>query len=65
MTMNNWVNSGKIKFVVINGKGNHVVYAIPATEVERKLKEEKKIVKDAIIGTFKQYGDVLEKLADE
>ena len=47
------------------GKGNHVVYAIPATEVERKLKEEKNIVKVAINGTFKQYGDVLEKLADE
>jgi len=65
MTMNNWIHSGKIGYIVIKGDGNYVTYAIPVKEVEKKLKEEKNIVKVAIMGTYKQYGDVLEKLADE
>ena len=65
MTIYNWIKSGKIDFIEIDGGNNYVSYAIPASEVENKTKADRQVVKGAIKGTFKQYGPVLDKLADE
>ena len=65
MTIYNWINSGKIDFIKIDGGNNYFSYAIPANVVEKKIKADQAIVKGAIQGTFNQYGAVLDKLADE
>ena len=65
MTIYNWIESGKIDFIKIDGGNNYFSYAIPVSAVEKKTKADSAIVKGAIEGTFKQYGPVLDKLADE
>ena len=65
MTIYNWIESGKIDFIRIDGGNNYFSYAIPMSEVEKRIKADTAVVKGAIEGTFKQYGPVLDKLADE
>jgi len=67
VTVYNWIKSGKIDFIEIDAGNNAVSYAIPRKEVEKIVKNKIKnnIVKKAINRTFKEYGDVLDKLADE
>ena len=65
MTIYNWIKSGKIDFIEINGGDDYFSYAIPENEIDKKTKADKAIVRGAIEGTFKQYGPVLDKLADE
>jgi len=64
MTIYNWIHSERIKFITINGKNNAISYAIPSDEITR-LAPTHNVVKEAIKRTFNQYGDALEKLADE
>jgi len=64
MTIYNWIKSGKIDFIKIEGRNNAVGYAIPYAAV-RKIANDKTIVKEAIDRTFNEYGDVLDKLSDE
>ena len=65
MTVYNWIKSGKIDFIEIGGGKNYSSFAIPARAIEKKTQADKAIVKGAIEGTFRQYGDVLDQLADE
>lgn len=65
VTIHNWIKTGDINPIHIVGTNHYISYAIPAEEVKKKIEEEKSIVMGAIKGTFKQYGAVLEKLADE
>ena len=64
VTIHKWIKDGVITPIPIQGVDNYFTYAISAQEVEKKIAEEKAIVQGAIIGTYKQYGTVLEKLAD-
>lgn len=61
MSVYNWIKEDKIDFIEIGGI-NKNAYAVPESEVKR-LKNP--IVKEAIKRTFKEYKDVLDKLADE
>lgn len=65
VTIHNWIKSGNISAIQIDGGDKYFSYAIPAKEVEKKIQEDRALVKGAIAGTYKQYGAVLEKLADE
>ena len=64
VTLYNWIHSEKIKYITIDGENNAVSYAVPSTEVA-KFASTGNIVKKAIKRTFKEYGDVLDQLADE
>lgn len=65
VTIHKWIKTGDISSFPIFGANNYCTYAIPVEEVKKKIEEDKSIVIGAIEGTFKQYGAVLEKLADE
>jgi excisionase family DNA binding protein len=64
VTLYNWIHSGRIQCITIDGENNTVSYAVPSTEVD-KFASAGNIVEKAIKRTFKEYGDVLDQLADE
>jgi|GEM_PF-2378779 len=69
VTVYHWIKAGKIDSITIRGEEGKVSYAVPVAAVEKYLSSKKAssdgIVEQAIKRTYKEYGNVLEKLADE